>query len=61
MLNDFGLNIRFLRSQKLDIYKKNTFPANCSYGPKVLSIKLWKHSDIWISAGVLLEIEMHYF
>ena len=59
--NDFGLKIRIFDISKIKFFEKNIFTGNCSSGPKVSSVKLLKQSDIGISPGISLKIELHCF
>ena len=59
--NDFGLKIRIFEISKIKIFEKNIFIANCSCDLKISFVEIFYHSDIWISAGVLLEIKIHCF
>ena len=58
-LNDFGPKIRIFDISNIKNFEKNIFTGNCSCDLKISSVKIFQASDIWISAGILLEIEMH--
>ena len=60
-LNNFGLKIRIFDISKIKSFEKNIFTGNCSFDIKISSVKIFYHSDISISAGILLVIEMHCF
>ena len=60
-LNDFGLKIRIFDISKIKIFEKNIFTGNCSCDLKISSVKIFLRFGTWISAGILLKIEMHWF
>ena len=60
-LNDFGLKIRIFEISKINFFEKNIFTGNCSCDLKISFVEIFLHSDILISAGVLLEIEIQCF
>ena len=55
------LKIRIFEISKIKMIEKIFFTGNCSSGPKISSVKLLKQSDIGISPGISLKIELHCF